>query len=269
MEVSRSGYYQYLKTSHQNRIDKDFELLSKVRQIHNETRGSYGSRRMSKKLRAHGHEVGRYRARSLMKKAGVSVKRRKKFTKTTDSKHNLPVAPNLLERNFQPDRPDAIWCSDISYLWTTQGWLYLAIVIDLYSRKIVGWAMSNRLKTPLVIEALMMAYWRRKPTKGLIHHSDRGSQYASDDYQKLLNSYGMTCSMSRKGDCWDNAVVESFFHTLKAEWIADTIYYTRDEARRDVIDYIEMFYNSHRLHSFLGYKSPNDFEKNATLTKAA
>jgi putative transposase len=192
-------------------------LLSKVRQIHNETRGSYGSRRMSKKLRAHGHEVGRYRARSLMKKAGVSVKRRKKFTKTTDSKHNLPVAPNLLERNFQPDRPDAIWCSDISYLWTTQGWLYLAIVIDLYSRKIVGWAMSNRLKTPLVIEALMMAYWRRKPTKGLIHHSDRGSQYASDDYQKLLNSYGMTCSMSRKGDCWDNAVVESFFHTLKAE----------------------------------------------------
>lgn len=244
-------------------------MLSKVRQIHNETRGSYGSRRISKKLRAQGHDVGRYRARSLMKKAGVSVKRRKKFTKTTDSKHNLPVAPNLLERNFQPDRPDAIWCSDISYLWTTQGWLYLAIVIDLYSRKIVGWAMSNRLKTSLVIEALMMAYWRQKPTKGLIHHSDRGSQYASDDYQKLLDSYGMTCSMSRKGDCWDNAVVESFFHTLKTEWIADTIYYTRDEARRDVIENIEMFYNSHRLHSFLGYKSPNDFEKNATLTKAA
>jgi putative transposase len=269
MEVSRSGYYQYLKRSHQNRIDKDFELLSKVRQIHNETRGSYGSRRMSKNLRAQGHDVGRYRARSLMKKAGVSVKRHKKFTKTTDSKHNLPVAPNLLERNFQPDRPDAIWCSDISYLWTTQGWLYLAIVIDLYSRKIVGWAMSKRLKTSLVTEALMMAYWRRKPTKGLIHHSDRGSQYASDDYQKLLDSYGMTCSMSRKGDCWDNAVVESFFHTLKTEWIADTIYYTRDEGRRDVIEYIEMFYNSHRLHSFLGYKSPNDFEKNATLTKAA
>ena len=244
-------------------------MLSKVRQIHNETRGSYGSRRMSKKLRGQGHDVGRYRARSLMKKAGVSVKRRKKFTKTTDSKHNLPVAPNLLERNFQPDRPDAIWCSDISYLWTTQGWLYLAIVIDLYSRKIVGWAMSNRLKTSLVIEALMMAYWRRKPTKGLIHHSDRGSQYASDDYQKLLYSYGMTCSMSRKGDCWDNAVVESFFHSLKTEWIADTIYHTRDEVRRDVIDYIEMFYNSHRLHSFLGYESPNDFEKNATLTKAA
>jgi transposase InsO family protein len=224
---------------------------------------------MSKKLRVQGHDVGRYRARSLMKKAGVSVKHRKKFTKTTDSKHNLPVAPNLLERNFQPDRPDAIWCSDISYLWTAQGWLYLAIVIDLYSRKIVGWAMSNRLKTSLVIEALMMAYWRRKPTKGLIHHSDRGSQYASGDYQNLLYSYGMTCSMSRKGDCWDNAVVESFFHTLKTEWIADTIYYTRDEARRDVIEYIEMFYNSHRLHSFLGYKSPNDFEKNAALTKAA
>ena len=250
-------------------MDPDFELIAKVRQIHSDTRGSYGSRRMSDQLRDDGHDVGRYRARTLMKKTGVSVKRRKKFKKTTDSKHNLPVAPNLLDRNFQVDRPDAVWCSDISYLWTMEGWLYLAVVIDLYSRKVVGWAMSSRLKASFVIEALLMAYWRRKPAKGLVHHSDRGCQYAGHDYQKLLDTYGMICSMSRKGDCWDNAVVESFFHSLKNEWTSDTIYQTRTEARGDVIQYIEMFYNSHRLHSTLGYKNPNGFEKNITLAKAA
>ena len=150
-----------------------------------------------------------------------------------------------------------------------KGWLYLAAVLDLYSRKIVGWAMSNRLTAPLVKEALSMAYWRRKPEKGLLHHSDRGSQYAGDDYQHLLKHYGMVCSMSRKGDCWDNAVVESFFHSLKTEWIAYTIYRTRDEARSDVINYIEMFYNSHRLHSSLDYKNPNDFERDFKLAKVA
>jgi len=258
-----------LKTAHNRKIDKDFMLLSNVRHIHGETRGAYGSRRMSEELRSQGHDVGRYRARSLMKKAGVSVKRRKIFKKTTDSKHNLPVAPNLLDRNFQVGRPNAVWCSDISYLWTMEGWLYLAVVIDLYSRKVVGWAMSNRLKASLVIESLLMAYWRRKPAKGLVHHSDRGCQYAGHDYQKLLDTYGMTCSMSRKGNCWDNAVVESFFHNLKTEWTADIIYRNRDEARGDVLQYIEMFYNSHRLHSTLGYKNPNGFEKNITLAKAA
>ena len=148
-------------------------------------------------------------------------------------------------------------------------WLYLAVVMDLYSRKIVGWALSNSLKTPLVKEALTMAYWQRKPGKGLIHHSDRGSQYASYDYQDLLNTYGMRCSMSRKGDCWDNAVVESFFRSLKTERTDDVLYRTRSEARRDVFDYIEMFYNSNRLHSYLGYKTPNEFEKNSKLAKAA
>ena len=162
-------------------MDPDFELIAKVRQIHFETRGSYGSRRMSGQLRNDGYDVGRYRARSLMKKAGVSVKRRKKFKKTTDSNHKLPVAPNLLNRQFKVERPDTVWCSDITYLWTIQGWLYLAVVLDLYSRKIVGWAMSNRLTAPLVKEALSMAYWRRKPEKGLIHHSDRGSQYAGNE----------------------------------------------------------------------------------------
>jgi len=224
---------------------------------------------MSKQLRDDGHDVGRYRARSLMKKAGVAVKHRKRFRKTTDSNHKLPVAPNLLDRNFSVDRPNTAWCSDITYLWTVQGWLYLAVIIDLYSRKVVGWAMSERMKTALVINALSMAYFRRKPPKGLVHHSDRGSQYASQEYQQMLESYGMICSMSRKGDCWDNAVAESFFHSLKTEWIKDTVYYTRDNARSDVMDYIEMFYNNHRLHSAIDYKNPNEYEKQITLSEAA
>jgi putative transposase len=199
----------------------------------------------------------------------VSYRRRKKFKRTTDSKHNFPVAKNLLKRDFTANCPNTVWCADISYLWTLEGWLYLAVVMDLYSRKIVGWALSSSLKTPLVKEALNMAYWQRKPLNGLIHHSDRGSQYASYDYQDLLNTYGMECSMSRKGDCWDNAVVESFFRSLKTERTDDVVYRSRDEARQDVIDYIEMFYNSNRLHSYLGYKTPNEFERNSELAKAA
>ena len=269
MGVSRSGYYKHLKTAHESKVDPDFELITKVRQIHSDTRGSYGSRRMSSQLREDGYDVGRYRARSLMKKAGVSVKRRKKFKRTTDSNHKLPMAENILNRQFKVEQPNMVWCADITYLWTFQGWLYLAVVLDLYSRKIVGWSMSNRLTAPLVKEALSMAYWRRKPEKGLIHHSDRGSQYAEKDYQKLLEQYGMVCSMCRKGDCWDNAVVESFYHSLKTEWIGDIIYKTRDEARIDVIRYIEMFYNSHRLHSFLGYRNPNAFENTISLAKVA
>jgi len=185
MVVSRSGYYKYLKAKHENKMGSDFELIAKVHQIHSATRGSYGSRRMSGQLRDDGYDVGRYRARSLMKKAGVAVKRRKKFKFTTDSNHKLPIAPNLLNRQFKVDRPDTVWCTDITYLWTLQGWLYLAVVLDLYSRKIVGWAMSNRMTAPLVKDALLMAYWHRKPAKGLIHHSDRGSQYAGNKYQKL------------------------------------------------------------------------------------
>jgi putative transposase len=250
-------------------MDPDFELIMKVRQIHCDTRASYGSRRMSHQLLSDGYHIGRYRARSLMKKAGVLVKHRKKFKRTTDSNHKLPVTPNLLSRQFEVERLDRVWCADITYVWTVQGWLYLAVVLDLYSRKIVGWAMSNRLKTSLVKEALSMAYWRRKPEKGLIHHSDRGSQYAGSEYQKLLEHYGMTCSMSRKGDCFDNAVAESFFHSLKTEWTSDIVYRTRDSARGDVIKYIEMFYNSRRLHSFLGYKTPNSFESNFPLQKVA
>lgn len=269
MEVSRSGYYQYLKEYRKNKIDSDFELISKVKEIHSNSDGTYGSRRTSKQLRNEGHDVGRHKARTLMKKAEVYVKRRKKFRKTTDSNHGLPVAQNLLGRQFKVQRPNTVWCADITYLWTRQGWLYLAVIIDLYSRKIVGWAMSNRIKSSLAEQALSMAYWHRKPNKGLIHHSDRGSQYASKEYQKLLNQYGMICSMSRKGDCWDNAVVESFFHTLKTERTNGVLYPSRDEAKTEMIDYIEMFYNSRRLHSFIGYKSPNDFENEFGLSLAA
>jgi putative transposase len=220
-------------------------------------------------LRTAGYQVGRYKVRRLMKKAGLSVRYPKKFKRTTDSRHNLPIALNLLNQQFQADRPNSIWCGDITYLWTLEGWLYLAIIIDLYSRKVVGWALDSHLKTSLALEALRMAYWRQKPAKGLIHHSDRGSQYAAHDYQQVLKSFGMIPSMSRKGNCYDNAVAESFFHTLKNDQFGDQIYSTREETRQTVIDYIEMFYNSHRLHSSLGYVSPNDFEMNFVLKKIA
>ena len=244
-------------------------MLSQVRHIHKETRGTYGSRRMSEALKAAGYAVGRFRARSLMKKAGLEVKRPKRFKKTTDSRHKLPVAPNRLNQQFRVDQPNKIWCGDITYLWTLEGWLYLAVIIDLYSRKVVGWALDRQLKTSLVLEALRMAYWRQKPAPGLIYHSDRGSQYAAGDYQRQLEIFHMIPSMSRKGDCYDNAVAESFFHTLKTEEVGDQLYLTREEARQAVIDYIEMFYNSRRLHSFLGYASPNDFEKKVTLAMVA
>ena len=252
-----------------NRIQPDFHLISKVREIHSQSKKKYGSRRVSKQLKADGYNIGRYRARNLMKKAGVSVSYKKKFKRTTDSKHSLPVAKNLLNRRFDIEKPNTVWCSDITYLWTNEGWLYLAVVIDLYSRKIVGWALSNRMKVSLVKEALSMAYFRRRPNRGLIHHSDRGSQYAAKEYQILLTQFGMICSMSRKGDCWDNAVVESFFHTLKIECTDERRYLTREEARLDILAYIEMFYNSYRLHSSLGYESPNDFENQINTNKAA
>jgi transposase InsO family protein len=220
-------------------------------------------------LQTSGHPVGRFKARSLMKKAGLSVKPGKKFKRTTDSRHNLPVAPNLLNQQFQVDRPNSIWCGDITYLWTQEGWLYLAVIMDLYSRKVAGWAIEAQMKTSLVLEALRMAYWRQKPAKGVIHHSDRGSQYASHEYQQQLKTFGLIPSMSRKGDCYDNAVVESFFHTLKDDQFGDQIYSTRQAARQAVIDYIEMFYNSHRLHSSLGYVAPNTFERNFALKKIA
>jgi len=192
-----------------------------------------------------------------------------KFKATTDSKHNLPVAPNLLDREFAVAEPDRVWVADITYLWTSEGWLYLAVVLDLFHRQIVGWSMSNRINRKLVMDALRMGIWRRRPAPGLIFHSDRGSQYCSNDFQKMLKTHKMTSSMSRKGDCWDNAVAESFFGSLKTERVFFTNYKNREEARRDVFDYIEMFYNSKRRHSYLGYLSPKEFEEMWLLKEAA
>ena len=204
-----------------------------------------------------------------MKIAGVEAKQKKKFKVTTDSKHNLPIAPNLLDRQFEVQEQDRVYVGDITYIWTQEGWLYLAVVIDLFSRQVVGWSLSNRMTKKLTMDALRMAIWRRRPALGLIFHSDRGSQYCSNDYQDLLEAHGVISSMSRKGNCWDNAVVESFFGSLKTERVFFSNYVNREEAKGDVVDYIEMFYNSHRRHSYLGYVSPKEFEELWLLKKAA
>ena len=196
-----------------------------------------------------------------MREAGVQVRHRKKYKVTTDSNHKQPVFDNLLRRQFDVAQIDQVYAADVTYIWTQEGWLYLAVVIDLCSRKVVGWSMSSRMKAQLVCDALKMAIWRRRPEAGLIHHSDRGSQYASKAFRQLLKAHGFKGSMSRKGDCWDNAVVESFFGSLKQERVQWCNYRTRYEAQQDILDYISMFYNGYRLHSTLGYISPNDFEK--------
>jgi len=204
-----------------------------------------------------------------MKLADVAAKQKKKFKATTDSKHDFPVAPNLLNRQFEVSTPDQVYVGDITYIWTREGWLYLAVVIDLFSRQVVGWSLSVRMSRKLVINALLMAIWRRQPAAGLIFHSDRGSQYCSNEFQKMLRTHRMISSMSRKGNCWDNAVAESFFGSLKTERVFFSNYITREEARRDIVDYIEMFYNSNRRHSYLGYVSPKEFEELWLLRKAA
>ena len=204
-----------------------------------------------------------------MKLAGVAAKQKKKFKATTDSKHNLPIAANLLNRQFEVQEPDKVYVSDITYIWTREGWLYLAVILDLFSRQVVGWSLNNRMSKKLIMDALLMAIWRRRPVLGLIFHSDRGSQYCSHAFQKMLKTHGMVSSMSRKGNCWDNAVAESFFGSLKTERVFFSNYATREEARGDIIDYIEMFYNSNRRHSYLGYLSPKEFEELWILKKAA
>lgn len=195
-----------------------------------------------------------------MKEAGIRARQRRKFKATTNSKHDLPIAPNLLNRNFKVSSPDTAWASDITYVATDEGWLYLATTLDLSSRKIVGWSMDKRMTRKLVCDALEMALGRRQPAMGLIHHSDRGSQYASGDFRKLLDRNGMFCSMSRKGNCWDNAPMESFYHSLKTEMIYFRRFKTRAQARLEIFEFIEVFYNRKRIHSTLGYLSPEEFE---------
>jgi transposase InsO family protein len=270
MGVSRSGYYAWLRRRDQRPDPEHLEKLAWVKILAEGSDNSYGQRRMAEALSVLGYPTGRHHAARLMREAGVRARYHRRYRVTTNSDHKQPVFPNLLERDFQPVAANRVWAGDITYVWTQEGWLYLAVVIDLYSRKVVGWAMGKRLVSSLVIDALLMALWRRRPEKGqLIHHSDRGVQYASRAFRKLLKQYGINGSMSRKGDCWDNAVVESFFGTLKSERVHWRSYQTREEARRDIVDYIAMFYNSHRLHSYLGYQSPDQFEKNGRLAKVA
>ena len=269
MQVSRSGYYNWRKGVRSSRQKENEKLIPIVRAAHKESKGTYGARRIAIEVEAHGSSCGRFKAGTLMKLAGVTAKQKKKFKATTDSKHNLPVAPNLLNRQFEVKEPDQVYVSDITYIWTSEGWLYLAVILDLFSRQIVGWSLNNRMTRKLIMDALRMAIWRRRPAPGLIFHSDRGSQYCSKDFQEMLKTHKMKSSMSRKGDCWDNAVAESFFGSLKTERVFFTNYKTRQEARRDIVDYIEMFYNSKRRHSYLGYLSPKVFEEMWLLKKAA
>ncbi len=260
MKVSRSGYYKYTQHVDNPGFDGDPKLAADAKAVLKASGKTYGSRRISRALRALGYPVDRHQARTLMRQLGLRVLPNRRFRVTTDSKHDLPVALNVLARDFDVKAPDRVWAGDITYLLTQQRWLYLAVIIDLYSRKVVGWSIKQRMTTDLVQDALTMAVWRRRPQPGLIHHTDRGSQYASVAYQSALQKHDMICSMSRKGDCWDNAVVERFFRSLKTERTNHRLYRTRDEAKQDVIDYLEMFYNSRRLHSYLGYLSPNEFE---------
>jgi putative transposase len=260
--VLRSGYYRYLRNRSDIPSDPIHqEMIDFVKEISEKSRHAFGSRRMRKALNALGYPVGRRKARSLMQEAGVMVRYRKRYKVTTNSNHKKLVFENVLNRQFYPVAPDCAYVSDITYLPTQEGWLYLAVVIDLFSRKVVGWSMSSRMKAGLVCDALKMALWQRKPKPGLIVHSDQGSQYASDEYRKLLNDWKCVGSMSRKGNCWDNAVAESFFGSLKQERVQWNHYQTRREAHQDVLNYITVFYNEFRLHSTIGYKSPNQFER--------
>ena len=261
LQVSRSGFYDYMR-HHQGRgpEPEQAELETRVKEIFQGSKQTYGSRRVVKELEKDGYDVGRYRVRRLMRKLGLRAKTPRRYKVTTDSNHKHPVAPNRLDRQFEVAMPNQVWTTDITYVWTLEGWLYLAVVMDLYSRQIVGWAMDERMKVQLVINALTMAYWRRKPSEGLLHHSDRGSQYACESYQQQLKQYGMVPSMSRKGNCWDNAPTERFFGSLKSEHLADFRFATRAAASREVLEYIT-FYNVDRSHSSLGYVSPMEYEK--------
>lgn len=259
--VSRAGFYAWRKRPVAARVGADQRLAVEVAAIHAESRRRYGSPRVHRELRARGQRVGRDRVARLMRTQGLRARAPRRFRTTTDSQHALPIAPNVLARRFTAPAPNTIWVTDMTYLWTLEGWLYLVVILDLFSRRVVGWAMSERMTRQLTLDALTMALTHRQPVRGLIHHSDRGSQYASHDYRRLLAAHGIVCSMSRRGDCWDNAVAESFFSTLKLELVYETAWRTRAEARADVFQYVEGFYNGQRLHSSLGYLSPVAFER--------
>lgn len=261
LKVSSSGYYEWLKNNGGKKEEEDRTLKELIKEEFTLSKQTYGVDRVIKALGKKGVHIGRHRTRRLMREEGLVPKARRKFKVTTDSDHDDPVAANLLDQNFDVDAPNKVWVGDITYVPTNEGWLYVAVVIDLFSRKVVGWAMSSRMKRSLVIDAFKMAVKRRKPRPGLIFHSDRGKQYCSKDFRKLIESVKALQSMSGKGNCYDNAVAESFFHTLKVEQLHWYRFLTRNSAKRAVFEFIEMFYNTKRLHSYLHFKSPEQFEK--------
>ncbi|MCY1066671.1 IS3 family transposase [Nannocystis sp. RBIL2] len=262
LEVSRSGYYAWKTREPSARAQENAALAQEVAEIHAASRRTYGSPRVRSELRGRGRKVSRKRVARIMREEGIQGRRRPKFTRTTDSNHRLPVADNVLDRNFTASKPDKAWVADITYVWTLEGWLYLAVIIDLFSRRVVGWSMADHMRTELVLGALRAALGHREPSdEGLVFHSDRGSQYAADDYREALRQAGMTCSMSRKGNCWDNAVAESFNSTLKTELVHRTIFLTRENARTTISEWIEVFYNRQRRHSSIGYSTPIAYEE--------
>jgi putative transposase len=266
LRVSRSGYYDWRDREPSELQLRHQRLLPEIKRVFKDSRKTYGSPRVFKALRGEGQVCGKHQVAGLMMQHGITPKRRRKFKRTTDSDHNYPVAPNLVERVFEAEALNRLWTSDITYVWTSEGWLYLAVILDVCSRRIVGWGMSNRLQEDLVIAALEQAFGRRRVETGLIFHSDQGSQFAGDACQKLLEDQRVRPSMSRKGDCYDNAISESFFGTLKTELIYADKFETREEARLKIFDYIEVFYNRQRIHSSIGYKTPVDFERDKTLS---
>ena len=261
LEVSRSGFYAWCARPVAPRTQATQRLAVAVAAIHAESKQRYGSVRVQRELRAQGQRVGRHRVARLMQQQGLRAREKRRFQTTTDSRHGLPVAANVLARQFTVAAPNLTWVTDITYIWTREGWLYLAVILDLFSRRVVGWSMSESITRQLTLDALEAALRQRRPLPGLLHHSDRGSQYASGDYQARLAAHGLVGSMSRRGNCWDNAVAESFFSTLKIELVYTTDWATRADARAAVFEYLEIFYNSYRRHSSLGYLSPAAFEQ--------
>lgn len=269
LEVSVSGYYFWLKNPSTRREKRDEELAKKIVLIHQASKKRYVSPRIYKALKKESEIVSRKRVIRLMQENNIFGKAKRKYKATTDSNHTLGIASNLLNQKFNTDSPNQVWAGDITYIPTNEGWLYLAVVIDLFSRKVAGWAMEKRMTKELVINALMMAYWQRKPNAGAIFHSDRGSQYASNDFKNYLKKYGFRASMSGKGNCFDNAVVETFFHSLKVELVHDVKFETRETAKSEIFNYLEIFYNRYRLHSTLNYCTPFEFEQKYESKKVA
>jgi putative transposase len=269
LEVSPAGFYAWQGRPESERARANRKLVTEIRAIHAESRETYGSPRVHAELKARGHDVGKKRVARLMNENGVKARQKRKFRKTTDSHHGQPVAENIIERNFEVNAPNEVWVTDITYIWTREGWLYLAAILDLFARRVVGWATSSSLHRNLTLEALHAALRDRDVTPGLVHHSDRGCQYASGEYRARLAANGIVCSMSRKGDCWDNAVAESFFATLKGELVEHVEFATRVEAEYALFDYIEVFYNRKRRHSSLSYAIPAQYEAEFFAIKQA